>query len=169
MFYITRFPGGLLLNPFLSLNFTNKPTILGYKLGGMIYFWKIETKWIRFFLLEEEVLKTKCALGKRVLRLPHLSFHFFFSFFLKKNFSCICWLSLVNSAHQWVLCTVHGTHEPHFSVTFSLKIGSTILFTHLKVILLLYFQFSIFSYIKTDSKNHSFNYIYLSSLLAKYC
>ena len=42
-------------------------------------------------------------------------------------------------------CTVHGTHKLHFSVTFSLKIGPTILFTHLKIILLQYFQFSAVS------------------------
>ena len=33
------------------------------------------------------------------------------------------------------------THKFHFSVIFSLKIGFTILFTHLKIILLQYFQF----------------------------
>ena len=33
------------------------------------------------------------------------------------------------------------THKFHFSVTFSLKIGLTILFTHLKIILLQCFQF----------------------------
>jgi len=47
-----------------------------------------------------------------------------------------------NVSHQWVLCTVHETHKPHFSVTFSLKMGLTTLFTYLKIILLQYFQFS---------------------------
>ena len=42
----------------------------------------------------------------------------------------------VYSAHQWVLCTVHGTHKFHFSAIFSLKMGPTALFTHLKIILL---------------------------------
>ena len=36
----------------------------------------------------------------------------------------------------WVSCTVHGTHKLHFSATFSLKMGLTALFTHLKIILL---------------------------------
>ena len=38
----------------------------------------------------------------------------------------------------WIvhLCTVHGSHKHHFSVTFSLKMGSTTLFTHLEIILL---------------------------------
>ena len=47
------------------------------------------------------------------------------------------------SAHQLVLCTVHGTHKPQFSAIFSLKIGPTVLFTHLKIILLQYVQFSV--------------------------
>ena len=47
------------------------------------------------------------------------------------------------SAHQWVPCTVYGTHKSHFSATFSLKMDSTVLFTHLKIILLQYFQFLV--------------------------
>ena len=41
-------------------------------------------------------------------------------------------------------CTVHGPHKPHFSATFSLKMGPTVLFTHLKIILLQ--CFSVFSF-----------------------
>ena len=39
---------------------------------------------------------------------------------------------------QWTVhpCTVHGSHKLHFSATFSLKMGLTALFTHLKIILL---------------------------------
>ena len=48
------------------------------------------------------------------------------------------------SAFQWVPCTIHGTHKPHFLAKFSLKMDLTALFTHLKIILLQYFQFSIF-------------------------
>ena len=33
---------------------------------------------------------------------------------------------------QWVPYTVHGTHKPLYSTTFSLKIGHAVLFTHLK-------------------------------------
>ena len=29
----------------------------------------------------------------------------------------------MDSAHQWILCTVHETYKSHFLVTFSLKIG----------------------------------------------
>ena len=46
-----------------------------------------------------------------------------------------------NDIVQWVLCTVHETHKFLYSVTFSLKIGLTTLLTHLKIILLEYFQF----------------------------
>ena len=38
------------------------------------------------------------------------------------------------------------THKFHFSATFSLKMDSTVLFTHLKNILLQCFQFSVFSF-----------------------
>ena len=42
------------------------------------------------------------------------------------------------------------THKHHFSATFSLKMGLTVLFTHLKIILLQCFQFSAFNCIQTD-------------------
>ena len=35
-------------------------------------------------------------------------------------------------ACQWVRCTVYRTHKSHFLTTFSLKMGHTALFTHLK-------------------------------------
>ena len=53
------------------------------------------------------------------------------------------WLFSSFSSHSWVPYTVHETHKLHFSVTFSLKIGLTTLFTNLKIILLQ--VFSIFS------------------------
>ena len=34
----------------------------------------------------------------------------------------------MGSAHQWVPCTVHGTHKSIFPATFSLKIGPMVLF-----------------------------------------
>ena len=43
------------------------------------------------------------------------------------------------------------THKFHFSATFSLKMGPTVLFTHLKINLLQYFQFSVFSFNKINS------------------
>ena len=43
---------------------------------------------------------------------------------------------------QWVPCAVHETHKSLFSINFLLKMDSMTLFTHLKIILLQYFQFS---------------------------
>ena len=49
------------------------------------------------------------------------------------------------------LCTVHGTHKPLYSVIFSLKKDLTALFTHLKIILLVFLVFSKISSIQTDT------------------
>ena len=43
----------------------------------------------------------------------------------------------------WVLCTVYETRKYIFLTKTTLKLGSTILFTHLKIILLQCFQFSV--------------------------
>ena len=47
----------------------------------------------------------------------------------------------------WVPCTVHETHKYLHLVTFKKKkkISLTVLFTHLKIILLQYFQFLVFN------------------------
>ena len=81
-------------------------------------------------------------------------FSFFFYFFIGMRISCgsVCqWVPCTvhgthhlfnnpnfywNGTVQWVPYTVHGTHKPLYSVTFSLKMDSMILFTHLKFILL---------------------------------
>ena len=54
-------------------------------------------------------------------------------------------------------CTVHGSQKLHFLTTFSLKVGLTTLFRHLKILLLQYFQFQFLisakiSCIQTDPK-----------------
>ena len=49
------------------------------------------------------------------------------------------------------LWTVHKTHKLHFLVTFLLKMSLTVLFTYLKIILLQYFQFSVFNFSKINS------------------
>ena len=66
-----------------------------------------------------------------------LRFLFFFFFFLFWSSRTI-WPSQPWTVHG---CTVHGSHKFHFSTTFSLKMGPTILFTHLKIISLQCFQF----------------------------
>ena len=78
------------------------------------------------------------------------AFSNFFFFFLAAQFE----FSINFKPHKWVPCTIHETRKPHFSATFSLKMGLKVLFTHLKIILLQYFQFSIFSYIQTDPKKN---------------
>ena len=70
---------------------------------------------------------------------PRLAAFFtrFFSFFLFVFLlqPHILTKSVVNS----VLCTVYGSYSLNFSTTFLLKISPTILFTHLKIILIQYF------------------------------
>ena len=81
------------------------------------------------------------------------AFFFFFHAFVRlvATVHALC----MNSSHKVQLFlpffsqlvhTVHcsWTHKFHFSATFSLKMGSTVLFTHLKIILLQYF--SVFSF-----------------------
>ena len=70
-------------------------------------------------------------------------FFFFFSRVLEYCSYCSinsnhkCWLSTVNSIYMHCL----RTHKFYFLSIFSLKIDPILLFTHLKIILLQYFQF----------------------------
>ena len=99
--------------------------------GGSIYFSAtINAIEIRLKLLG---LRVRNTLPKRMFCVSSVFF-----FFLSRNI----WLFL------W---TVHGvqcswTHKFHFSVIFSLKMGPTVLFTHLKIILLHYFSVFSFSF-----------------------
>ena len=60
------------------------------------------------------------------------------------NSSRKVWIFLFFLANQCTPCNCSWTHKFHFSATFSLKIGLTVLFTHLKIILLQYF--SVYSF-----------------------
>ena len=96
--------------------------------------------WCHLFLLH---CFTICAFRKHVLRFPNACFAVqLLFFFLSRN----VWLS------SWTMHGVHcsRTHKFYFSATFSLKMGPIVLFIHLKIILLQYFQFSVFSCIQTD-------------------
>ena len=62
---------------------------------------------------------------------PPLRFWSFF-FFFRSQFSRVLHV-------QWITCTVYGTYIPLFSIKFFLKIGLTVRFTHLKIILFQYF------------------------------
>ena len=75
----------------------------------------------------------------------------------------ICWL--FHNEHRW------RTHKFHLSVTFSLKMGLMALFSHLKIILLQYFLFSIFNFskinsIQTDPKCSFANGLYISIFMS---
>ena len=59
------------------------------------------------------------------------------------NNSCIFLTFEPLFINLWVLCTIHRIHKLQFSATFSLKMGHIALFTHLKIILLQCFQFSV--------------------------
>ena len=89
-------------------------------------------------------------MGEKWKKTPHVllrlgldsAFTFYvcvFSFFFFFSRASFVDFSTVNSA--FMHCS--RTHKHHFSVTFSLKMSLTILFTHLKIILLQCFQFSI--------------------------
>ena len=101
------------------------------------------------------------GLGWSCIRICEFTFCFFFLFFFHAfqrvmrllfmycslNSSRKCWLF---HDKQWSMyCS--RSHKLYFSETFSLKMSPTILFTHLKIILLPYFQFSIFSFSKISS------------------
>ena len=82
------------------------------------------------------------------LGFPSSSSSFFFFFFLMHT----------NYTVQETLCTVHGTHNHFIYNKNILKIGLTTLFTHLKLILLQYFQFSFFSKISCIQTYISFRF-----------
>ena len=58
--------------------------------------------------------------------------------------------SYVLLKNAWVPCIVYWTCKYFFQQKKTLKLGPTALFTHLKIILLQYFQFSTISGIQTD-------------------
>ena len=93
-----------------------------------------------------------CAFGVWFLRF------FFFFFFLHafvRLWLLFMYCSMNSSRKVWLFYffsqSVHivhcsWTHKFHFSATFSLKMGRTVLFTHLKIILLQYFSVFSFSF-----------------------
>ena len=68
----------------------------------------------------------------------------FFSFLFSRN----GWPVLLWTVHLYI---IYEPHKLHFLSIFSLKMGLTLLFTHLKIILLQYFQFSVFNFSKISS------------------
>ena len=86
------------------------------------------------------------AFGKHVLCFPDAFAFLSFLFFLAEKFN-------FSTNFQPHVGPMHcsRTHKFYFSATFSLKMGPTVLFTHLKIILLQ--CFSVFSCIQTDPKS----------------
>ena len=80
--------------------------------------------------------------------LLRLRFAFFFFFFTRfdKTWLLFMYCSMNSNRKCWLFCRKQcimycsWTHKFHFLVTFSLKMGPTVLFTHLKIILLQWFQ-----------------------------
>ena len=115
-----------------------------------VFSWNSFTQWCNRFLGWVLV----CVWEVR-LRFPNARFAFsiLFLFF----FALVCETNtqqlLINSSCKvWLFSPVQHkfyclrTHKFHFSATFSLKMGPTILFTHLKIIFLQYFSVSIFNF-----------------------
>ena len=109
----------------------------------------------RLVLFLNKILSFRDTLDTRCVQFPAFSFfHFFFFIFL-----FIFWHAFF--PHKWLLfmhcqpqlltksfmnsASVHSlrTHKFYFSATFLIKMGPTVLFTYLKIILLQCFQFSV--------------------------
>ena len=81
---------------------------------------------------------------------PTSAFCFFFFFFFFTRFGktrlLFMYCSMNSNNKCWLFCSKQcimycsWTHKFHFLATFSLKMGPTLLFTHLKIILLQWFQ-----------------------------
>ena len=115
------------------------------------YYIKVTYAEIKLITSQFHFENTKWVFGLRVCASTFFLSTFFFFFFLP---SCSCWPSL-----PWIvfLCTVHEPTNYIFLATFSLKMGPTVLFTHLKIISLQCFQFQFsvsakISSIQTDPK-----------------
>ena len=83
------------------------------------------------------------------LRLVFSSSFFFFIHAFQETENCSC---TIHSLFIQCSHTVHGTHS-HFIQKKKIKNGSTTLFTHLKIILLQYFQFLVFNKINCIQTN----------------
>ena len=134
------------LSPFDRVSKFNECFVLIFVCFKFIYWnfllWNLFESWENDWEISRKIAFSECnqtlrrSLDSKYkwLRLRFLTLFFFFLFqphYLTK--------SAVNSARMH--CS--RTHKFHFSVTFSLKMGPTTLFTHLKMILLQCFQFSI--------------------------
>ena len=91
----------------------------------------------------------RILLNINVFNLPNILFFFQVRVFSSLFFPQPQLLTKSSMSSASVHCS--RTHKLHFSTIFSLKMGLMALFTHLKIILLQCFQFSIFSFSKISS------------------
>ena len=105
-----------------------------------------------------------CKFGSRVMRfalcvLLLFFFLFFFSFLhaFQGTSGTVEYCSVLFGPFFLTFLSISGsvhcsrTHKFHFLSIFSLNMGPTVLFTHLKIILLQCFKFSVFSFSKISS------------------
>ena len=100
-----------------------------------------------------------CLFGMGLLRVCILSstftisFTFFFFFLASMNNNGT--IHAHGFTAQGTKCTIHSTYN-HFIKKNILKMGTTALFTHLKVMLLQYFQLSVFSKLSCIWADHTY-------------
>ena len=75
----------------------------------------------------------------------HVSFFYFFFLFFSERMNSNYTVHAHGFTVQETKCTIHRTCNPFFLKKKILKMGPTALSAHLKIFLLQYFQFSIFS------------------------
>ena len=88
-------------------------------------------------------LKVSVCIHIHVPAILCFTFFDFFFFFLRRALT----------EFQWFPCTIHRTYKPLFLTKLSLKMGFTVLFTHLKIILLQCFYFSVLNIISGIQTN----------------
>ena len=103
----------------------------------------------------EKINITTCPFGLGLLRVCVLSLTFPFFFFLSKRMNSNSTVHAQGFTVQEKKCTIHRTYN-HFILKKILKMGPTSLFTHLKIILLQCFQFTVFSKISCIRTNPTY-------------
>ena len=123
-----------------------------------IKFEETQTVSFAFYPIYYEAVQIHVAFS--FLRFPFLFYFIFSTHFPPQAATVYALQPQLLTKHSKNCASVYcsRTHKFHFSVTFSLKMGPTVLFTYLKIILLQYFL--VFSCIQMDP-------IYLSQLLKK--
>ena len=123
-----------------------------------ISFQKINKVWLQILLQTKTTTSIKkinmitCPFGLGSLRHCVLSFKFRLFFFFSTRININCTVHVHGFTVQEKKCTVHRTYN-HFIEKYILKMRMTTLFTHLKIIFLQSFKFSVFSKISCIGKD----------------